>query len=70
MTDPIDVEITVSEGGTWLKLQVPAQTLLDWINTKYSKPRFEEYTSIFAVKFQHAERTLIRDFMLETWRFQ
>jgi hypothetical protein len=68
----IDVEITVSEGGAWLKLQVPEQTLLDWINVKYSKPVLEDMVRIYAVKFQAIGglRTAIRDFQLEAWRFE
>lgn len=66
----IDVEITVSEGGNWLKLQVPEDILLEWINTKYGKPELESMVRIYAVKFQATGRILIRDFNNETWRLQ
>lgn len=66
----IDVEITVSQGGTWLKLQVPEETLLGWINTKYGKPELENMVRICAVKFQATGRIIIRDFLNESWRFQ
>ena len=66
----IDVEITVSEGGAWLKLRVPEQTLLDWINVKYTKPYLEDTVRIYAVKFVGTGRVMIRDFLLEAWRFE
>jgi hypothetical protein len=66
----IDVEITVSEGGTWLKLQVPEETLLAWVSTKYGKPELEFTVCIYAVKFQATGRILICDFNKESWRFQ
>ena len=66
----IDVEITVFEGGNWLKLQVSEDTLLEWINTKYGKPELESMVRIYAVKFQATGRVLIRDFNNESWRFQ
>jgi len=66
----IDVEITVSQGGTWLKLQVSEETLLAWINVKYGKPELEDMVRIYAVKFQATGRVIIRDFVNESWRFQ
>lgn len=66
----IDVEITVSEGGQWLKLQVSEEALLTWINTKYSRPELEGMVRIYAVKFQATGRIIIRDFAADSWRFQ
>ena len=66
----INVEITVSEGGTWLKLQVPEDILLAWINTKYGKPELESMVRIYAVKFQATGRILICDLNNESWKFQ
>lgn len=66
----IDVEITVSQGGTWLKLQVSEETLLAWINVKYGKPELEDMVRVYAVKFQAIGRVMIRDFTLESWSFQ
>ena len=66
----IDVEITVSQGGTWLKLQVSEETLLKWINVKYGKPELEDMVRIHTVKFQATGRVMIRDFANESWSFQ
>ena len=66
----IDIEITVSEGSYWLRLQVPEETLLSWINLKYNKPMLGDTVRIYAVKFQATGRVMIRDFVLESWRFE
>ena len=66
----IHVEITVSEGSYWLRLQVPEETLLSWINLKYNNPMLGNMVPIYAVKFQAIGRVMIRDFVLESWRFE
>jgi len=67
----IDVEILVSEGGHWLKLQVSEETLLAWINVKYGKPMFESHISLWAVKFQVTGRVMVCHFDSDKiWSFQ
>jgi hypothetical protein len=67
----IDVEILVSEGGHWLKLQVSEETLIGWLNVKYGKPRFESHIDLWAVKFQAIDRTMVCHFGSDKiWSFQ
>lgn len=65
----IDVEITVSEGGHWLKLQVSEEVFLEWINTKYTEPYLEGMVRMYALKFQFGDRVMIRDFVTNSWSF-
>lgn len=67
-TKLIEVEITVSEGGTWLKLQVTSETLFAWLNIRYGKPELENMVRIYTVKFPAIGGVMIRDFAAETWR--
>ena len=68
----IPVEITVSEGGTWFKLDVPSETLCRWLASNYVFPQLDGNTTIYAIKMNINGCKLIKDFTLaaQTWRVE
>lgn len=67
-TKLVEVEITISEGGTWLKLQVPVETLCSWLTNHYACPLLDGCVSIYAIKLIVSDMQIIRDFGATTWR--
>lgn len=70
MDNTVEIEITVAEGGTWLKMRITPELLCEWLSILYNQPRLDAYTPVYAIRLIVGGGSIVRDYALTNnpWR--